>query len=322
MGNNDKYINPLSLKSEDSPEIDICNGCAVCVLSCPVYGQTSDILKTFCGRMRLTQGGATSEDLKHSANACILCGSCEPVCSYGMDTVARTLELRANISGTDSSKDASTDLRKTPSASGKIFLANSLLMESDECLQKVLLAIGNDFKDFADNGEDISDALETGEGVSPERVQEFVSALDSAQEIITSDGLLYRLLKRFTRQAKVMGIGEALLTNTRLPAMLKEDDLYIIDSRTYNSDFERLVTLYDNLRQQTGCMMNLDLHRVATPTGASRIDHANSVVDPQKQVKWILEGRPAKRIIVERLEDIEPFVIGSDIPVIFVSELL
>ena len=128
------------------------------------------------------------------------------------------------------------------------------------------------------------------------------------------------MLLQSSLSARILGVGEAMISNAEITGLVNSDDLYIIDSRTYHADYERLVEMYDDLRKRTGCMTNLDLHRVATPTGASRLSGAG-VVDPLKQARWILEGRPAKRIIVEKLEDIAPFKAVTDVPVIFVSEL-
>ncbi len=310
-----------SLRREDSPGVETCNGCAVCTLSCPVWGQTHDILMTFCGRMRATQGGATVEDLKPSASACVLCGSCEPVCFYGMDTIARTIELKAEVaklSGGESSRGA--NLNKVKRAEGRVLLANSLLRKNEDLLERTLSMIGPGVSEHMDNGEDIATAMESGGTVSEERYERFLGLLARADEIVTTDGLLYRLLLQSSLSARILGLGEAMISNAEITGMLNSDDLYIIDSSTYHADHERLVEMYDDLRKRSGCMINLDLHRVATPTGASRLKGAG-VVDPVRQARWILDGRPASRIVVERLEDIEPFRKVTDVPVIFVSEL-
>ncbi len=301
--------------------MDTCNGCAVCTLSCPVWGQTHDLLMTFCGRMRLAQGGATADDLRESAMACVLCGSCEPVCSFGMDTISRTIELKvevARLSGGESSGGAKHS--KVKRADGNVLLANSFLRKHKDQLERTLSMLGPDLSEHMDNGEDISTAMESGGTVSSERYERFLGLLARANEIVTNDGLLYRLLLQSSLSARILGIGEAMISNAGITDMVNSHDLYIIDSRTYHADFERLVVMYDDLRKRTGCMTNLDLHRVATPTGASSLAGVG-VVDPVKQAKWILEGRPARRIIVEKLEDMAPFEQASDVPVIFVSEL-
>ncbi|KKL68675.1 hypothetical protein LCGC14_2122620, partial [marine sediment metagenome] len=133
--------------------MNTCNGCAVCTLSCPVWGQTHDILLTFCGRMRAAQGGASPDDLRESAMACVLCGSCEPVCPFGMDTVASTIELKAEVarlSGSESSTRA--EPRKVKRADGKVILANSLLRENNNLLESMLKMLGPGLSEHMDNG--------------------------------------------------------------------------------------------------------------------------------------------------------------------------
>ena len=131
---------------------------------------------------------------------------------------------------------------------------------------------------------------------------------------------LLTLLNKRMPNANIIGLGEALIKYSAIAQKLRPDDLYVIDSRTYHANFDRLVVMYDKLRNDTGCMMNLDLHRVATSTGTSRAV-CSTVVDPVAQASWILQGRPAKRVIVERLEDIEPFKQATSVPVVFVAEV-
>jgi ferredoxin len=304
------------------PDMDTCNGCAVCTLSCPVWNQTHDLLKTFCGRMRSIQGGADIKDLTESLNACVLCGSCQPVCSYSMDTVTRTMELRSALNNNeqiDSSKYANISPAK-----GRVVLCTDEFFDTMEIPSRTLELLGQGASIYDDNADDISEAIETGRAVSPARVDEFISRISGASEVVTTDGLIYRFIKSRAPRANVMGLGAALIRNTSVRKNIKSDDLYIIDSRTYNADFAHLVKVYDQLRKWTDCMMNRDLHRVATPTGVTRTNKvgAHGAVDPVKQALWILEGRAAARVVVERVEDILPFKRATDIPVIHLSEIV
>jgi hypothetical protein len=70
--------------------------------------------------------------------------------------------------------------------------------------------------------------------------------------------------------------------------------------------------------------MNLDLQRVATPTGASSYQHReglSSVVSIEAQVAWLLEGRKAERIVVEHLDDHAAFAQYTRLPVVHVAEV-
>jgi NAD-dependent dihydropyrimidine dehydrogenase PreA subunit len=300
-----------------------CNGCAVCTLSCPIWNQTHDILMTFCGRMRSIQGGAVPEDLKDSLNACVLCGSCEPTCSFDIDTVAKTIELKAALNKSEPDPRTTANRQKHKTASGRILLANSLLLGQGDILEKILELLGQSLTLGSDNGEDISYALEKGEVLSKDRINDFLGYVGNAVEVITTDGLIYRIIRRLLPGTNVLGLGEALIRHTGLQGKIDKSCVYIIDSGTYNSDFKRKAEMYDRIRQETGCMMNLDLHRVATPTGMTLHDQnmTRMVVDPVKQAEWILNGRFAQKIIVENLQDIEPFRQASDLPVAFVAEM-
>jgi hypothetical protein len=85
------------------------------------------------------------------------------------------------------------------------------------------------------------------------------------------------------------------------------------------------VALYDALRRETGCFMNLDLQRVATPTGAASYQHREglaSIISIEAQVSWLLEGRNAQRIVVEHLDDREAFARYTMIPVVHLAEVV
>ena len=64
------------------------------MLSCPVWQQRHTKALTYCGRTRAAIGGAREEELVDSAKACILCGSCEPLCPMGISTQHTTISLR------------------------------------------------------------------------------------------------------------------------------------------------------------------------------------------------------------------------------------
>ncbi len=308
------------MASKGALEVADCNGCAVCALSCPVWRQSHDQFLTFSGRMRALQGGASAADVSASLNACVLCGSCEPVCSYGMDSVTKTIDMLATLTA-DNPGTTSAQLPVAAGAQGKVLLLNSLAAANAALKEQALRALGSGFTEYADNGEDISLALEGGGPVDSGRVTAFISRIGGAAEIITTDGMIYRLIRRLLPKVAMLGLGEALMQRPAFRRQLRNDDLYVIDTRTYHADFKRLVVFYDELRKETDCMMNLDLHRVATPTGASLLRREGGVVDPVVQAEWIVKGRKAARIIVEKVEDMAPLKKASGLPVIFVGEL-
>jgi hypothetical protein len=120
-------------------------------------------------------------------------------------------------------------------------------------------------------------------------------------------------------------LGQALLANPKVHTGLKANDFYMIETRAYNARRREFVALYDALRRETGCFMNLDLQRVATPTGAASYQHhtgLENVVSIEAQVRWLLEGRDAKRIVVEHLDDREAFAKYTNIAVVHLAEVV
>jgi len=282
-----------------------CTGCGICVLPCPVWQQTRDLSLTLAGRALALQGGATAGELRESLEACVTCGACEPVCPEEIDTVGMTLELR---------KAAPLFLPELHAKNGQkgSFLPGDSLRKHRLCdvvLERLTVS--------PVDGSDIAAAIEAGRPIAPDRLTQFLESL-TGTELIADDGILHRPLRSwgFT----VIGLGEALLR--RRPA-LHATDLYVIETRGYHADFPRLVRFYDELRQRVGCEMNLDLQRAAIATGAASLQHrtGRGQVEAAEQARWILEGRDVKRVVVECVDDIEPFAQITDVPVVHLAEV-
>jgi len=66
----------------------------------------------------------------------------------------------------------------------------------------------------------------------------------------------------------------------------------VIETRAYNLRWNKMASRYDRLRNETGCSMNLDLHRVATPTEAwaYAIAIASAARFHGIAGAWLLEG--------------------------------
>jgi hypothetical protein len=70
--------------------------------------------------------------------------------------------------------------------------------------------------------------------------------------------------------------------------------------------------------------MNLDLQRVATPTGASSYQHREGMLNSisiEAQVQWLLEGRKAERIVIEHMADHEAFSKFTSLRVVHLAEV-
>ena len=306
-----------------------CNGCGVCMLSCPVWNQHHTKMLTYCGRNRASMGGATDEDLLASARACLLCGSCEPLCPMGIRTQQATIVLRQNLAarGLLPKHEAQFNKQKTETLiASRILLPGKALRADRKLASSVLELLGRPVGLSFDDGYDIALALESGQPIGDSRVDAFILPLMQATEIIVADGLLFNLLRSLLPSSiTVRPLGQALLANPNVRAGLNAADFYMIETRAYNADRRKFVALYDALRQETGCFMNLDLQRVATPTGAASYhNHAGleNIVSIETQVRWLLEGRNGRRIVVEHLDDREAFARYATIPVVHLAEVV
>jgi ferredoxin len=306
-----------------------CNGCGVCMLSCPAWHQHHTKALTYCGRTRALIGGADEEDLAPAARGCILCGSCEPLCPMGIRTQQATIRLRKNLSARgflpkpiipplthEAGKIGSSSCLVIP---GRQLRANGSLSAS------ILALLGQKLGLHSDDGCDILLTLESGQEMNDDRLAGFIAPLLKATEIVVADGLLFNVLRSLLPSSvKVRPLGQALLENRRVRAGLKPTDFYMIETRAYNANRREFVAGYDALRQETGCMMNLDLQRVATPTGAASMQHREglaTIISIEEQVKWLLEGREAKRIVVESMDDHEAFTAYTKLPVVHLAEV-
>lgn len=304
-----------------------CNGCGVCMLSCPIWRQHHTKALTYCGRTRALIGGADEEDLAPAARGCILCGSCEPLCPMGIRTQQSTIRLRKNLSARGFLAKPVIQHRphKAKAVSSRIVIPDRRLRANPLLADSVLALLGKKTGLHSDDGYDILLTLESGQEMNDDRLAEFTAPLTRTAEVIVADGLLFNVLRSLLPSAiTVRPLGQALLENRSVRAGIRPTDLYMIETRAYNANRCSFVSVYDALRQETGCMMNLDLQRVATPTGAASMQHREglaTIISVEEQVKWLLEGRDAKRIIVESMDDYEAFSTNTNIPVVHLAEV-
>ena len=306
-----------------------CNGCGVCMLSCPVWQQRHTKALTYCGRTRAAIGGAQEEELADSAKACILCGSCEPLCPMGISTQHATIALRQVLGsrGLLPLPGQRAPLIKAPIKGNRhLLLPGRALMANPGIAETTAGLIGKDVGLFWDDGYDIALALEAGEEISEQRLTAFMEPLTECSRLIVSDGLQFHLLSAILPSRIVLqSLGQALLANPAVRSRLRNSDFFVIESRAYNARRSEVVKLYDQLRQETGCSLNLDLLRVAMPTGASSYQHKSGLanaVSVQAQVDWMLEGKSPERIVVEHLDDAWAFRKYTSLPVLHLAEVV
>ena len=334
LSNQKDILTADSLRDSNRPGYEDCTGCRVCTLPCPVWHQTHDIMLTHCGRARALQGCASPEELRQSLMACVLCGACESICPVGIDTVGMTIDLRVmlndkrnspfahNLEAANKNCPAHVPM---PAKQYTSLILPGIRLRSDYPLLNIVkrLLENKDVSLALDDGSYISGAIEAGIPISDERREWFIQSLKGAKRLIVVEGILHRYLRKWLPEAQVIGLGKALLSKRMIRKALKSTDLYVIETRGYHADYDNMVQEYDIIRRKAGCLMNVDLQRAAIPTGALSLQNRFDMdaVSPIEQARWILDGHKFDRIVVESLEDMEPFQNVTKLRVIHVSEL-
>jgi ferredoxin len=304
-----------------------CSGCSLCLLVCPVWHHSGDIRLTPHGRAKAQQHGALSDDLAVSLASCTLCMSCEPICPEKLPLVDMILDLRSQrpfspqqitaMLDAAAAREVAQWLTDTP-----VLLAGEALAADRARLERARRLLGAHFVSALDDGRDIALALEAGVPIPESRLVRFLSPLRAARELVLADGLLLRALREWLPGMRSRSLGEALSAVPGVRARLRAGDLYVIETRAFHADYERLLGHYDALRAELGCAMNLDLQRIAIPTTASAVQHALGLrtLEVDRQTRWILEGLKVERIVVEDARDLAAFA-SAKAPVVHLADL-
>jgi ferredoxin len=285
------------------------------------------------GRAKALQGGASAEALGVSIEACVLCGACEPICPERIDTIGMTLSLRRQLAAGGASPLAERARAARPErgpggpgvaeSARTLLLAGPDLAARPEAVRAVLRHLGRAAAVADYDGRDLALDLEVGSPVEASREQRWLAGLASARRLVVAEGLLHRFLRERLPGATVVGVAEALLGVRTLRAALRPSDLLVFEARGYHADFERLVRVYDRVRRETGCATNLDLHRLAIPTGASSAQARLGArgVDPEELARVVAGGRAPARVVVESEGDREPFARALGVEVVHLAEV-
>ncbi len=296
-----------------------CSGCDLCLLACPVWRQTRDIRLTPHGRAKALQHGATAAELGTSIASCTLCGSCEPACPEEIPLVDLILDLRRQhpLAPAPESRPA----QATATVSGTLILPDVALRADAARLARIAASLGAGLA--ADDGADISLALEAGARVPPARLTQFLAGLAAATRLVAADGLLLRQLHAWLPGKHIDSLGIALSALPSVRSKLRARDLYVIEPRAFHADHARLAGHYDALRVDIGLETNLDLQRLAIPTTASSAQNRLGLraLDAAEQANWILEGRNFERVVVEDAHDCAVFAAVTDRPVVHLGDL-
>lgn len=301
-----------------------CSGCSLCFLVCPMWRARRDPRFSPQGVAKALQCGATVAELAAPIEACALCGACDPVCPEGIDLSGLFMDLRRRRPALPDRAGLLEAMRATltPDAPAAVPKATSLLLPGPALradaalLARVEALLGATLAE--DDGADIAFALESGAAIDEQRLRRFLAPLRD-HTIVAADGLLLRQLRRWLPGSRRVGLGAALSSMAAVRAKLGPGDLYVIEARAYHADYQRLVIYYGKLQTATGCMLNLDLQRIAIPAAAPGLARVSTGDDGQ--ARWILQGRAPARIVIESLAERAAFEQICDIPVVHVAEL-
>ena len=262
------------------------------------------------------QYGVNGKELLPAATACVVCGACNSICPQNIDLVSLMLDLK---SGDNNESDSGVYTGSTGGILVNcIFIPGSALQKDSAMLERVsrYLNAKQRVEIYDDVALDVLEAVESGGSIPKERLEKFLSGLTKAKKIIVDDGLLLRCLRDWLPERKVVALGYHL-SKTAVSG-LRENDLYIVNARAFHADVATMQAHYAAMQSMVGCYMNLDLQRLAQPTLS---DIYPGSLDMVRQIHHIIEGRDAKRVVVESLSDQGAFSRIVNVPVIHVAEL-
>ena len=178
----------------------VCNGCGICVLPCPAWWNSRDMMVTPRGILRALQENARAEDLRDTLFDCSMCGACEPACPLDIDILGTFRELRGAIPSPVPERVSLRPPRNGTLAARpkRVLVPGPALIRNQALLNLVLGILGTSavISVSDDDGHDLALTLETGAAVESGRVKEFLAPFRKVRELVVVEGILHRFLRR------------------------------------------------------------------------------------------------------------------------------
>jgi NAD-dependent dihydropyrimidine dehydrogenase PreA subunit len=299
-----------------------CIGCGLCILGCPAYEETGFDVLTARGRNKGLQAGLAAADLKESIWACTLCGYCDAICPNDVANVDIVLHLRRELFVCDG---GSSDGHEPARAAGGD--ADSPPRRgSSSTLNKDALVIGCTIRERAPH--------------LVASIQEFLARI--GRPATASTGGCCGALEVEAGRTSCVKVTAGVVAD---PVCLEQYDAeflgvlamqhldlfdleppfyYYAPHRLINREHARVYPLYDRLRTEFGCDMNLDLNRLARSTSAGSLQglSGRDARDIPAAVARLLAHSRAERIVTCSPADYLAFKAYSGRETRYITECL
>lgn len=314
-------------KESDKKDYLACTGCGLCALPCPTWVQFQNISYTPWGRAKALQGGATAAEIIEDVASCLLCGACQSVCPENIDIIEQELKLRNELHSSEKSPFRFSEkleeiIFENQKITGQIYLTSKKIPKEDIKIHTAFTKQNIKFLEIPVPKFPVD--LEMGKSIDHDLLNDFIFNLSHTDLIITDNSWWYRLLLNHFSGKKVLSLGEWLIKNKKIQNNIQENDFYWIDSRIFHNNYEKLVLLYNSLKEETLCTFNWTLQRSAQPLGSQAIasNSENFEFNIKTQYEWVIQGRKINRIIVENKSEWEWLRENATFPVFHISELI
>ena len=285
-----------------------CIGCGLCILGCPAYEETGLDVLAARGRNKALQAGLAAEEMVEPIWACTLCGYCDAICPTHVHNVDIVLKLRRDLAPRlgESPRSGQAGAALVPE-SRALVLGCTIRERAPHLIPSIVEFLRRIGKPAGLSAESCCGSLDVEAGLAmPARVKAGV----------VSDPICFEQY-----DAEFLGV----LAMQHLDLFeLKTPFYYFAPHRIVNRDHARVYPLYDALRRQYGCDMNLDLNRLARSTSAGSVQglSGKNARDISAAVGRLLEHSKAERIITCSPADYLAFKTYSGRETLFITECL